>query len=145
MKSKHIRFIILLASIALTGVLINQGFWINKEIQVQKNQVEIQKKNIALEKIQFENVVTLALVNVRDQLISLNDGLKELYLEPVQQITPNYFVVSFYDTINPTILENLLVEEFEQYNVQEKFEFGIYDCFTDSMIFDRYVLSLIHI
>ena len=139
MKSKHIRFIILLASIALTGVLINQGFWINKEIQVQKNQVEIQKKNIALEKIQFENVVTLALVNVRDQLISLNDGLKELYLEPVQQITPNYFVVSFYDTINPTILENLLVEEFEQYNVQEKFEFGIYDCFTDSMIFDRYV------
>ena len=139
MKSKHIRFIIFLASIALAGVLINQGFWINKEILVQKNQVQIQKKNIALEKTQFENLVTLSLVNVRDKLISLNAELTELYLAPVQQITPNYFVVSFYDTINPIILENLLVEEFEQYNVQEKFEYGIYDCFADSMIFDRYV------
>ena len=139
MKSKHIRFIIFSASIALAGVLINQGFWINKEILVQKNQVEIQKKNIALEKTQFDNLVTLSLVNVRDKLISLNAELTELYLEPVQQITPNYFVVSFYDTINPIILENLLVEEFEQYNVQEKFEYGIYDCFADSMIFDRYV------
>lgn len=139
MKSKHISFIIFLASIALAGVLINQGFWINKEILVQKNQVEIQKKNVAFKKEQFENVVTLSLVNVRDKLISLNAELTELYLEPVKQITPNYFVVSFYDTINPIILENLLVEEFEQYNVQEKFEYGIYDCFADSMIFDRYV------
>ena len=139
MKSKHIRYIIFSASIALAGVLINQGFWINKEILVQKNQVKIQKKNIALKKEQFDYLVTLSLVNVRDKLISLNAELTELYLEPVQQITPNYFVVSFYDTINPIILENLLVEEFEQYNVQEKFEYGIYDCFADSMIFDRYV------
>ena len=79
------------------------------------------------------------MVNVRDKLISLNDELTELYLEPVQQITPNYFVVSFYDTLNPIILENLIVEQFNQYNVQQKFEYGIYDCFADSIIFDRYV------
>ena len=124
MKNKHIRLIIFLASIALAGVLINQGFWINKEILVQKKQIEIQKKNVLLEKNQFENLVTLSLVNVRDKLISLNDELTELYLEPVQQITPNYFVVSFYDTLNPIILENLIVEQFKQYNVHQKFEYG---------------------
>ena len=75
-----------------------------------------------MEKAQFENLVTLSLVNVRDKLISLNDELTELYLEPVQQITPNYFVVSFYDTLNPIILENLIVEQFNQYNVQQKFD-----------------------
>ena len=139
MKNKQIRLIIFLASISLAGVLINQIFWVNKEILIQKKQIETQQKNIELEKAQFENLVTLSLVNVRDKLISLNDELTELYLEPVQQITPNYFVVSFYDTLNPIILENLIVEQFNQYNVQQKFEYGIYDCFADSIIFDRYV------
>ena len=139
MKNKQIRLIIFLASISLAGVLINQIFWVNKEILIQKKQIETQQKNLELEKAQFENLVTLSLVNVRDKLISLNDELTELYLEPVQQITPNYFVVSFYDTLNPIILENLIVEEFNQYNVQQKFEYGIYDCFADSIIFDRYV------
>ncbi len=139
MKNKQIRLIIFLASISLAGVLINQIFWVNKEILIQKKQIETQQKNLELEKAHFENLVTLSLVNVRDKLISLNDELTELYLEPVQQITPNYFVVSFYDTLNPIILENLIVEEFNQYNVQQKFEYGIYDCFADSIIFDRYV------
>ena len=139
MKNKQIRLIIFLASISLAGVLINQIFWVNKEILIQKKQIETQQKNLELEKAQFENLVTLSLVNVRDKLISLNDELTELYLEPVQQITPNYFVVSFYDTLNPIILENLIVDQFNQYNVQQKFEYGIYDCFADSIIFDRYV------
>jgi two-component system phosphate regulon sensor histidine kinase PhoR len=139
MKSQHIRLIIFLASIALIGVLINQVFWIRKEISIQKNKLEEQKTSLHLKKEQFENVVTIALVNVRDELLSLNKELSGLYLEPVKQITPNYFVVSFYDTINPNLLENLLVEKFEQYNILEKFEYGIYDCFADSMIFDRYV------
>ncbi len=139
MKIKHIRIIIYLAAFALSGVLINQIFWINKEINVQKTRVRIQEKNINLEKEQFENVVTLALVNVRDKLLSFNKEVSGLYLEPVKQITPNYFVVSFYDTINPAVLENLLVENFKKYKIMEKFEYGIYDCFADSIIFDRYV------
>ena len=139
MKSKHIRIIIFLAALALVGVLINQVFWIRKEISIQKNKIELQKNSLHLKKEQFEYVVTIALVNVRDELLSLNKELSGLYLEPVKQITPNYFVVSFYDTINPHLLENLLVEKFEQYNILEKFEYGIYDCFADSMIFDRYV------
>ena len=139
MKNKHIRIIIILSCIALTGVLINQGFWINKETKIKKNLIDIQNKNLKIEKIQFDNSVTLALVNVRDKLISLNLELSELYLEPVKQINPNYYVVSFYDTINPNVLENLLIENFKKYNILEKFEYGIYDCFADSIIFDRYV------
>ena len=104
MKSKHIRIIIILASLALIGVLINQVFWIRKEISIQKNKIEVQKNSLHLKKEHFENIVTLALVNVRDELLSLNKELSGLYLEPVKQITPNYFVVSFYDTINPNLL-----------------------------------------
>lgn len=139
MKSKSIRIIIILAVIALVGVITNHFFWINKEIKIQDNLLKIEQKNIQIEKSQFNNQITLALVNVRDELLSLNIEASGLYLEPVKQINPNYFVVSFYDTLNPELLKNLLVEQFKEYNIKEVFEYGIYDCFTDSIIFDRYV------
>ena len=139
MKSKSIRIIIILAVFALIGVITNHFFWINKEIKIQDNLLKIEQKNIQIEKNQFNNQVTLALVNVRDELLSLNIEASGLYLEPVKQINPNYFVVSFYDILNPELLKNLLVEQFKEYNLKEVFEYGIYDCFTDSIIFDRYV------
>jgi len=139
MKSKSIRIIIILAVFALIGVITNHFFWINKEIKIQDNLLKIEQKNIQIEKSQFNNQVTLALVNVRDELLSLNSEASGLYLEPVKQINLNYFVVSFYDTLNPDLLKNLLVEQFKEYHIQEVFEYGIYDCFTDSIIFDRYV------
>ena len=139
MKSNSIRTIIILAVFALIGIITNHFFWINKEIKIQDNLLKIEQKNIQIEKSQFNNQVTLSLVNVRDELLSLNNEASGLYLEPVKQINLNYFVVSFYDTLNPDLLKNLLIEQFKEYNINEVFEYGIYDCFTDSIIFDRYV------
>ena len=139
MKSNSIRTIIILAVFALIGVITNHFFWVNKEIKIQDNLLKIEQKNIQIEKSQFNNQVTLSLVNVRDELLSLNNEGSGLYLEPVKQINLNYFVVSFYDTLNPDLLKNLLIEQFKEYNINEVFEYGIYDCFTDSIIFDRYV------
>ena len=139
MKSNSIRTIIILAVFALIGVITNHFFWVNKEIKIQDNLLKIEQKNIQIEKSQFNNQITLSLVNVRDELLSLNNEASGLYLEPVKQINLNYFVVSFYDTLNPDLLKNLLIEQFKEYNINEVFEYGIYDCFTDSIIFDRYV------
>ncbi|MCB9189101.1 MAG: HAMP domain-containing histidine kinase [Flavobacteriales bacterium] len=139
MKAKNIRLIIFLSVLAVLAMVVNQYFWVQSSVDIQDKTISIQKKNAEMESSQFENQVTLALVEVRDELISLNIDASGLYLEPVQQITENYFVVSFYDTLNPTVLQNLLVEKFGEYNVTEPFEYGIYDCFTDSIIFDKYV------
>ena len=54
--------------------------------------INIQKKNIEIENQQFENRVYIALTTVRDKLISLNDEAAGFYLDPVKQITKNYFV-----------------------------------------------------
>lgn len=139
MNNRTIRIIILLSVIAVIGVIVNQYVRVQNTLSIQEKTIEIQRENAKIEKQQFINTVTLALVGVRDRLLSLNVDVKGLYLEPVQQITKNYFVVSFYDTLNPKVLQNLLVEEFEEYHIGEPFEYGIYDCFTDSIIFDKYV------
>ncbi len=120
-------------------MIVNQYVRVQNTLAIQDKTIQIQEENAANEKQQFVNQVTLALVGVRDQLLSMNVDVKGLYLEPVQQITKNYFVVSFYDTLNPTLLQNLLVQEFEEYHIVEPFEYGIYDCFADSIIFDKYV------
>ncbi len=37
------------------------------------------------------------------------------------------------------MLESLLKSEFEQRNIGENFEYGIYDCFTDSIVYGEYI------
>lgn len=139
MKQKSIRLVIWFGALALISVVVMQFFWINKSIQTQNKTIEIQKINIKIENQQFENRVLIALTSVRDKLISLNEEAAEFYLDPVKQITKDYFVVSFYDTLPPKVLENHLIAEFEQQHLQEIFEYGIYDCFSDSIIYDKYV------
>lgn len=139
MKTKNIRLIIIFSIIAIIGVIINQYFLVKNALEIQHKTIEIQKKNITVEREQFDNQVILALVGVRDELISLNIEAAGAYLEPVKQIAKNYFVVSFYDTLNPGLLENLLVSNFTEYNISEPFEYGIYDCYIDSIIIDKYV------
>lgn len=139
MNRATIKWVIIASIVALVGVVVNQFFWIKKDFEIQKDLVEIQKKNITIEQQQFDNKVTLALFNVRDNLLSLNKDADQIYLEPVKKITENYFVVSFYKQIQPKVLESFLLEEFEQQNITHSFEYGVYDCFTDSIIFDKYV------
>ena len=139
MKSKNIRIIVVLTLLTLVLLVVNQLYWIQKDFVFQENLLEIQLENSKRNNELFDTQVTLAIVNVRDRLLSLNSENSGLYLEPVKQITDKYFVASFYDTINPELLKNLLVEEFKAYNIKEVFEYGIYDCFTDSIIFDQYV------
>ena len=93
MKQKSIRLVIWLATIALLAVIIMQFFWINKSIQTQNQTIDIQKKNIEIENQQFENRVNISLTNVRDKLLLLNDEAAGFYLDPVKQITKNYFVM----------------------------------------------------
>lgn len=139
MKSKNIRIIVLLTLSTLVLLVLNQFYWIQKDFIFQENLIKIQEENSIRNDELFDTQVTLAIVNVRDKLLSLNAENSGLYLVPVKQITDKYFVASFYDTINPELLKNLLVEQFKAYNIKEVFEYGIYDCFTDSIIFDQYI------
>lgn len=139
MKSKNIRIIVVLALATLVMLVLNQFYWVKKDFDFQENLIQIQKENKLRNTDLFDSKVTLAMVNVRDKLLSLNVETSGLYFEPVKKVTENYFVASFYDTINRDLLKNLLVEEFKSLSIQQVFEYGIYDCFSDSIIFDQYV------
>ena len=123
MNRKTIRIIIFLATFSLIGIVATQIFWVKEAYNIQEKQ--------------FNERVRVALNNVTNDLLSIHKDESELF-NPVKQVSSNYFVTLINDTVNPYLLENLLKNEFTERNIKIDFEYVIYDCFTDSIVFGDY-------
>lgn len=124
MNRKTIRIIIFLATFSLIGIVATQIFWVKEAYNLQEKQ--------------FNERIRIALNNVTNELLSIHKDESELF-NPVKQVSSNYFVTLINDTVNPYLLENLLKNEFTERNIKIDFEYVIYDCFTDSIVFGDYV------
>jgi two-component system, OmpR family, phosphate regulon sensor histidine kinase PhoR len=126
MKSAHIRLVVLLGTIAIAGILLFQLYFIWKTWNLNERK--------------FTQSVQIALRKVADDL-ALLDSIQPPILNPVKQLSPNYFVVESQGNMNPNLLEFYLQKEFKSCNVNLDFEYGIYDCHTEKMIYGNYVGS----
>ncbi len=124
MNRKTIRTIIFLAVFSLIGIIATQIFWV-------KNAYNLQEK-------QFSDRVHIALTNVTHKLLNINKD-ESVLVNPVKQVSSNYYTVMINDTVNPYLLETLLRNEFLQRSINIDFEYVIYDCFTDSIVFGDYI------
>ncbi len=114
----------MLAIFSFLGIVALQVFWFRKAYSYEQKQ--------------FEDNVVIALNTVAEKIYSLKKENTE-NAQPVRQVATNYFVVQINDTLHPFLLENLLIEEFKIRNLTETFEYAIYDCFTDSIVFGKSV------
>ncbi|WKZ59238.1 MAG: HAMP domain-containing sensor histidine kinase [Cyclobacteriaceae bacterium] len=124
MKSSTIRFIVVLATISILGISITQIYWV--------------KRAFGLKEAEFDRQVNTALFNVASQIFSLNNTPSPAN-NPVKQISTNYYVVMVNSDIDANLLEFLLRSEFEKRNIQADFEYGIYDCTHEKMVYGNYV------
>lgn len=124
MNSKTIRIIIFLALFTVIGVFSFQVFWVKKAFNLQEKQ--------------FNDRVHVALSNVVREIQKINQDSAAIY-EPVKQITSNYYLAFTNDTLHPYVLENLLINEFKNKNLDYDFEYIVYDCFNDSVVFGNFV------
>ena len=126
MNRNTIRIIIVLATLSVLGILVIQSFFL-------KNTVDMNERR-------FHDATTEALKNVAQSLVDYNtktQGYKSNYdpYNSVDQISNNYYVVNVNDVINPSLLEHLLLVEFKRYNIDLDFEYAIYDCETNQMVY----------
>lgn len=119
MSRRTTTIVILLAIISLGIIVAGQVFWVRKAYDMQEKQ--------------FTSRVVVALGEVVNRIRVMNSD--SAATEPVKQITNNYFVANINDTPQPYLLEDLLKDEFEQSGLTDDFEYGIYDCFTDSIVY----------
>lgn len=138
MRRRTLGTIVLLALLSMFGVVLTQYIWLRRAQQYQSEQIQLQKQQAAQLDKQFNDRVVIALTDVTERILSINKDPSNLF-DAVKQVSPNYFAVTINDTIHPYLLENLLKHEFERRGISEDFEYGIYDCFTDSIVYGNYV------
>ena len=125
MNRTFIRFLILISSTLLIGLLGTQVFWVKKAYDFQEHQ--------------FDHNITEALKVVAQEILNHHND-SAILIDPVKQVYENYFQVSINDTIHPYYLESLLKSEFKKQEINANFEYGIYDCFSDSVVFKKAIM-----
>lgn len=124
MKSITLRYILILAICSLGGIVAIQIYWFSKAFDIREKQ--------------FNQTVSIALRNVADQLLIYNN--KPIpQLNPVEQLSSNYYVVMVNAEIHANLLETMLINEFELRDLKLDFEYGIYDCVNAKMVFGNFV------
>lgn len=119
MSRKVLYLVIVFAFISLTGVVLTQIYWVSRAFSLQEKE--------------FNDRVVIAMTAVVERIQAMNHD--SALVKPVQQVSSNYFVANINDTLHPYLLESLLREEFKSSNLIADFEYGIYDCFNDSIVF----------
>jgi two-component system phosphate regulon sensor histidine kinase PhoR len=123
LKNQAIRRILVIAVFAIAGLIWMQVSFINKSFELNQNQ--------------FNDKVSLALVGVAEQ-VNKNKRDSTSSIEAVEQVTEEYFTVNVNDTINHRFLENLLQLEFSKFGIEAEYQYVLYDCFEDSIIWRGY-------
>lgn len=119
MNRRTIRIVIALATVSIAGLFATQLYWMDKAFDLRERE--------------FNDRVNIALRSVAQEILILNKDSSDV--PPVKQVSSNYFIVSTNDTLHPYLLESLLENEFRSRNLSINFEYSIYDCFNDSLVF----------
>ena len=124
-KTSTIRFIVVLATLSIVGISITQVYWVKRAFDLKEDE--------------FKRNVNTALLNVAQQIYSFADHGPAPTHNPVKQLSTNYFVVMVNSQIDASLLEFMLRTEFDKRKIQADFEYGIYDCANEKMMYGNYV------
>lgn len=138
MKRRTINAVILIGVLSIISILLVQVFWINRTIRAQRDAIVIQEKQDSLNTRKFEESVRIALKNAVEEIeIKLVDS-SDVY-GAVKQKSPNYFLVDINEDLHPYYLEQVLKRNFYESNITQNFQYGIYDCYNDSMVYGNLI------
>ncbi|MBK6275764.1 MAG: HAMP domain-containing histidine kinase [Saprospirales bacterium] len=95
------------------------------------------KKAVDLKEQQFNHRAYVALKSVADRLI--RDSKYSVQLDGINKKASNFYTIDFSSPVNVTLLESYLLIESKNQNINADFEYGIFECTTDSFYAGRYI------
>lgn len=119
MTRRRIRILILTGLISIGGTLLLQLIWLRQAVDLGERE--------------FNERVVIALTEVVGDIQAMRGD--SALVEPVRQQASNFFVANINDTLHPFLLEALLRESFERAALNSEFDYAIYDCFSDSIVY----------
>lgn len=132
MIRNSIRYMVILATVSVLGILLVQFLFLKKAIDISDKR--------------FQEDINSALYKVASELIEYNNRVhgsetKIADMCPVEQLSCNYFVVNVNHKIDAHLLEYYLMTQFRKQQIKFDFEYAIYDCETDRMEHGRLIKS----
>jgi two-component system phosphate regulon sensor histidine kinase PhoR len=124
MKNTPIRFLVVLGTLSMVAILVVQVYWVSEAINKQEEQ--------------FNRSVQMALRNVVESLCELN-GNDIPSSDPIDQLSNNYFIARTNYKIDLSSLDYLLKAELQKRGIAQDYEYGVYDCQTDRMVYGDFV------
>ncbi|MCB0481637.1 MAG: HAMP domain-containing histidine kinase [Flavobacteriales bacterium] len=124
MKNSTIRFIILVATFLLGGLIISQVLWVRRAYVLQETQINYD--------------ITQSLRKVATDIL-IYYGDSSFLLDPVTQINDQTFIVKTNLSPDADYVEAALTREFKTREINLDFEYNLYDCFNDSIIYTKAV------
>ena len=124
MKNQTIRFLTIAAGICIAGLVAVQGYWLKRAFDLGERQ--------------FHQNVQLVLQQVAETMRSYAQ-LPPFGQNPVVQLSSNYYAVMINDRVDPQLLESLLTRELLRRNLQLDYEYGIYHCDRETLVYGNYI------
>jgi two-component system, OmpR family, phosphate regulon sensor histidine kinase PhoR len=124
MRAFIIRRIVFFGSFLIAIIVSFQIYWLSI---LQKDQRKT-----------FEQQVHIALIDVAEQVFKYN-RITFPNESPVKIVSEGYFIVNVNSVIDAALLEDLLINSFKQYNITKDFEYAIYDCSSEVLVYGNYI------
>lgn len=126
LKFSKLNIIVSIGLVAIIGVLSMQLLMLNQAYTFEKKEIG--------EKIHF------ALQDVVVKIYRDND--KEPPAEtPIRKVTEDYYVVNVNDAFEADVLDYYLKTEFQKVKLDMDYEYAMYDCGSDEMVYGEYVTT----
>ena len=124
MKRNTLRLLVILATLCIVGISVTQVYWVRRAFDLKQDALNRE--------------INTALFNVAHHIFKINK-LQPPEHNPVRQHSTNYFVVTVNSEVDVKLLEFLLKSEFEKRNIHFDFEYGIYNCNSEQMVYGNYI------
>lgn len=124
MRRQNIRFTLIFGLIAIIGIVSVQVYFI--------------RTSYSLEEKQLNQSIVIALRNVAEIICDYNNCTLP-YENVVFQYSSDYYMVNINTIIDAAILENYLIKELTSRGIMLDFEYAIYDCQSDEMVYGNFV------
>ncbi len=124
MKTNKLNSIIVLGLVAITGILVVQLLWTKQAFNSEEKK--------------FSQKIHIALLHVVNKLYEYSHNEYPLK-NPINKVSNDYYVVNVNNDFDANILEYCLRNEFEKSNLITDFEYAIYKCESDEMVYGNYI------
>jgi len=124
LKINKLNSIIILGLAAIISILVAQLLWTKEAFNLEQKKLS-QKTHIAL-----LEVAKKLYEGTNHELPAQN---------PVQKVANDYYIVNIDNDFEPDILEFYLRTEFKKMNITTDFEYAMYNCQSDEMVYGNYI------